>query len=121
MGGRCISGAFIVVIGRAQPETTDLDYFQARYFASAQGRFTSPDEPLAFADPENLQSWNLYAYGFNNSLLYSDADGHEPCVNSVNPENGNICTAVTATPDIDPWAVGGALFGLRRGRTMLGR
>jgi hypothetical protein len=30
----------------------------------------------------------------NNPLLYSDPTGHEPCVNGVNPENGNICTVV---------------------------
>jgi RHS repeat-associated protein len=96
----------------------NLDYFGARYFSGAQGRFTSPDEPLTFAGPENPQSWNLYGYGLNNPLLYSDPDGHEPCVNGINPQNGNICTTVTAQAD-DPWAPGGSLFSLWWGRMML--
>lgn len=49
-----------------------------------------------FADPENPQSWNLYSYGLNNPLVYSDPDGHEPCENDVDPENGNFCTVATA-------------------------
>ena len=73
---------------------TGLDSFGPRYLSSAQGRFTSPDEPFSWADPENPRSWNLYAYSSNNPLLYSDPTGHEPCENGVNPENGNICTVV---------------------------
>ncbi|MFN7640740.1 MAG: polymorphic toxin type 33 domain-containing protein, partial [bacterium] len=61
------------------------------------GRFTSPDEPLAFADFANPQSWNLYSYGYNKPILYSDPDGHEPCGNGVNPENGNFCVVGTAS------------------------
>jgi len=80
-----------------------LDFFEVRYLSGAQGRFTSPDEPLTFADPENPQTWNLYAYGLNNPLLYSDPSGHNPCVNGVNPETGNMCTTGTSTaPGLDP-------------------
>jgi RHS repeat-associated protein len=82
---------------------TGLDFFDVRYLSGAQERFTSPDEPLTFADPENPQTWNLYAYGLNNPLLYSDPSGHDPCVNGTNPETGNICTTGTATaPELDP-------------------
>ncbi len=90
--------------GKERSETWEasLDYFGARYFSGAMGRFTGPDDPLVFAAPENPQSWNLYAYGFNNPLLYSDPDGHEPCINGVNPENGNICTVVTAPKPTEP-------------------
>ncbi len=83
--------------GKERDAETGLDYFGARYMASAQGRFMSPDEPLAFADFSNPQSWNLYGYGFNSPLVFVDPDGHEPCVNGLNPENGNICTVVTGT------------------------
>jgi RHS repeat-associated protein len=71
-----------------------LDYFLARYYASAQGRFTSPDEfnggpmdlfteaasanPTFFADLRRPQSLNKYQYTYNNPLRYVDPDGHDP-------------------------------------------
>jgi RHS repeat-associated protein len=58
---------------------TGLDYFGARYFSSAQGRFTSADEPFADLNPRNPQSWNLYTYGRNNPLRFTDSDGRK-CV-----------------------------------------
>ena len=75
-----------------------LHYFGARYYSGGLGRFTSPDEPLAGEDPSSPQSWNLYSYGLNNPLLYSDPSGHNPCVDGVNPETGNICATGTAQP-----------------------
>jgi RHS repeat-associated protein len=82
--------------GTAVERLVGLDYFGARYFSAAQGRFTSPDEPLIYQNPANPQSWNLYSYAYNNPLSFVDPDGHEPCVNGINPENGNICTVVVA-------------------------
>lgn len=73
---------------------TGLDYFGARYFSAAQGRFTSPDEftggivdpftgqqvgqpgPLPYADITDPQTLNKYAYVRNNPLRYVDPDGH---------------------------------------------
>ena len=54
---------------------TGLDYFGARYFSSAQGRFTSPNKPLADQYPVDPQSWNLYAYVANNALRFVDVNG----------------------------------------------
>jgi RHS repeat-associated protein len=54
---------------------TGLDFFGARYFSGAQGRFTSPDTPFADQHPEDPQSWNLYAYVRNNPLAHVDTDG----------------------------------------------
>ncbi len=54
---------------------TGLDYFLARYYSGAQGRFTSPDPNNAGADPEDPQSWNAYAYSLNNPMKYVDPDG----------------------------------------------
>jgi RHS repeat-associated protein len=54
---------------------TGLDYFGARYYASTQGRFTSPDEPLIGQDEPNPQTWNLYSYTSNNPLSRIDEDG----------------------------------------------
>jgi RHS repeat-associated protein len=52
-----------------------LDYFGARYFSGAQGRFTSPDIPLLDQDPSDPQSWNLYSYVRNNPLIFTDPTG----------------------------------------------
>jgi RHS repeat-associated protein len=54
---------------------TGLDYFGARYYASTQGRFTSPDPGNAGADEGDPQSWNGYAYSLNNPLRFIDPDG----------------------------------------------
>lgn len=54
---------------------TGLDYFGARYFSGALGRFTSPDEVFADQQPGDPQSWNLYAYVRNNPLRYTDPTG----------------------------------------------
>ena len=60
---------------------TGLDYFGARYFSAAQGRFTSPDwsdhpEPVPYAQFDDPQTLKLYAYVRNNPLLRPDLDGH---------------------------------------------
>lgn len=55
---------------------TGLDYFGARYMSSAQGRFTSPDVPLLDQREDDPQSWNLYSYGRNNPLRYTDPTGN---------------------------------------------
>jgi RHS repeat-associated protein len=80
--------------GKERDAATGLDYFGARYYASMQGRFTSPDEftgglvdpqtgrqvqrpgPLPYADIRYPQSLNKYAYVMNNPLRWTDPDGH---------------------------------------------
>jgi RHS repeat-associated protein len=54
---------------------TGLDYFGARYFASAQGRFTSVDPLMASGLAVDPQSWNRYAHVNNNPLRYVDDEG----------------------------------------------
>ena len=58
-----------------------LDFFGARYFSGAQGRFTSPDwsakpQPIPYADLKDPQTLNLYSYVRNNPLAKADPDGH---------------------------------------------
>lgn len=71
-----------------------LDYFGARYYGSALGRFTSPDDfkggivdpftgqdietnaALPYADITDPLTLNKYAYVRNNPLRYTDPDGH---------------------------------------------
>jgi RHS repeat-associated protein len=78
----------------ASARLVGLDFFGARYFSAAQGRFTSPDEftggivdpftgqqvgqpgPLPYADITDPQTLNKYAYVRNNPLRYVDPDGH---------------------------------------------
>ncbi|MEK6303568.1 MAG: RHS repeat-associated core domain-containing protein [Acidobacteriota bacterium] len=52
-----------------------LDYFLARYYSSAQGRFTSSDPLLSSATVYDPQTWNRYSYTLNNPLKYIDPFG----------------------------------------------
>jgi RHS repeat-associated protein len=54
---------------------TQLDFFQARYFSAAQGRFLGPDPGNAGASLTDPQSWNGYAYVRNSPLTLVDPSG----------------------------------------------
>ena len=60
---------------------TGLDYAQARYFSSTQGRFTSPDPLLASGRAVRPQTWNRYTYALNNPLRFTDPSGLSPTAN----------------------------------------
>jgi RHS repeat-associated protein len=47
---------------------TGLDFFEARYYSSTQGRFTSVDPEGGGANPDDAQSWNGYAYARSNPV-----------------------------------------------------
>jgi RHS repeat-associated protein len=77
-----------------------LDYFGARYYGSALGRFVTPDcsakaEPEPYAKLDNPQTLNLYSYVLNKPLSKADPDGHcadhhdnGSCKVNVNPATG---------------------------------
>ena len=70
--------------GKERDTESGNDYFEARYYSSAMGRFMSPDwtakeegdDPVPYANLDDPQSLNLYSYVRNNPLTRVDADGH---------------------------------------------
>ena len=81
-----MSGPAQKFTGKERDGESRLDYFQARYFSGAGGRFTSVDPENAGADPADPQSWNGYAYARNNPLRFKDPDGRE----CISLDNGDI-------------------------------
>ena len=109
--------------GKERDAETGLDYFGARYFSGAQGRFTTPDKPFADQHPEDPQSWNLYGYVRNNPLRNIDVNGRQaqPAARLVGflekyeTELSQAAKAVMAAKDIRD--VGTALRDLFAGTT----
>jgi RHS repeat-associated protein len=67
--------------GKERDTESGNDYFLARYYNSATGRFLSPDwsakeDPVPYAHLDDPQSLNLYSYVLNNPLAKPDLDGH---------------------------------------------
>lgn len=92
--------------GKERDSESGLDMFGARYYASSFGRFMTPDwsaneEPVPYADLDNPQTLNLYAYVKNSPLILHDATGHVHC----DPDtakwgpNGVTVTAGACYPD----------------------
>ena len=68
--------------GKERDTESGNDYFFARYYSSAFGRFTTPDwsakvTPIPYAKMDDPQSLNLYSYVRNNPITHVDADGHD--------------------------------------------
>jgi RHS repeat-associated protein len=80
--GTCADATEHHFTGKERDAESGNDYFDARYYSSAMGRFMSPDwsaqvEPVPYAKLDNPQSLNLYSYVLNNPLILEDNDGHE--------------------------------------------
>ncbi len=88
--------------GKERDAESGLDFFGARYFSGAQGRFTSPDAPFADQHTIDPQSWNLYAYVRNNPLKNTDPNGRDcfqgvvSCANYVLGGVGAVTNAFTS-------------------------
>jgi RHS repeat-associated protein len=79
--------------GKERDAETGLDFLEARYYSSAQGRFTSPD-PVFLSDHRlaDPQAWNLYSYVRNSPLTLTDRHGLDfylDCKQSKN--NASTC------------------------------
>ena len=85
--------------GKQRDGESQLDYFGARYFSAAAGRFTSPDlinvTSARLVDPSN--TLNKYSYAANNPLLYVDPDGEDVTVfyRAADDDAGHVLLAVT--------------------------
>ena len=86
--------------GYERDTETGLDFAQARYYSSTQGRFTSPDSLLGSIG--NPQSLNRYAYVGNNPLNFSDPTGHTrfDASSSTGGDQGGYMSP--NNPDFDP-------------------
>jgi RHS repeat-associated protein len=80
-GGRTAAQGYVAdnvrqkFTGYERDGETGLDFAQARYYASAQGRFTSVDPFRGSGIQSSPQSWNRYTYCLNNPLYYVDPSG----------------------------------------------
>lgn len=61
--------------GKERDTESGLDNFEARYDASALGRFMTPDPGGVGARLTSPQTWNAYAYVENNPLNLTDPSG----------------------------------------------
>ncbi|MEK6322106.1 MAG: RHS repeat-associated core domain-containing protein [Acidobacteriota bacterium] len=86
-----------------------LDYFGARYYSSAQGRFTGPDAFWKDSQVVDPQSWNKYAYVRNNPLRLVDQGGEKATVNIVTDEEKKTGT-ITITASIAIYSQGNSNF-----------
>ena len=122
MPGRTLgSGTKEGFTGKEQDTETGLEYFGARYYMVALGRWSSVD-PMADADPE----WSPYNYVLNNPLSSVDPTGLE-----CKPIQGGIrCTDVKPEDikeistfvgqDLGQFNGGGQTSAVRGGCTKLG-
>ncbi len=99
--------------GKERDAESGLDYFGARYFSAAQGRFTSPDwsaapEPIPYADLNDPQTLNLYGYVRNNPVARPDLDGHCDAANpaSCMAEGAQMGASLGATGEAVGWGLG---------------
>jgi RHS repeat-associated protein len=80
--------------GKERDSESAVDYFGARYYSNALGRFITADwsprpVPVPYSDLQDPQTLNLYGYVRNNPLSKIDPDGHGGC-NVDNETHGTV-------------------------------
>ena len=88
-----------------------LDYFGARYYSGAMGRFMTPDwsakpQPIPYADLTDPQTLNLYGYVRNNPLTEDDVDGHGGCEAAAGGNTQKWLTCKGVHPEITGYTIG---------------
>ena len=100
--------------GKERDSESGLDYFGARYYGVALGRWTTPDwgknpEAVSYASFSNPQSLNLYSYVSNNPLRFNDPTGHhQECASDTWDSKTNTLTAGACHEVPDWWRFNGA-------------
>jgi RHS repeat-associated protein len=83
-GGSSTSVNHYKFTGKERDGESGLDYFGARYYASAHGRFVGSDPgALGIRHALNPQKWNRYSYTLNNPLKFVDPNGMEEIIVTV--------------------------------------
>ncbi len=97
--------------GKERDDESGLDYFGARYYGNALGRFITPDwaakaTAVPYADFPDPQSLNLYTYVRNVPTIRIDQDGHDAILlidketGQASLKNATVITGKDATPQI---------------------
>ena len=83
-GGWSAGRRYLFLTQKVRDVETGLDYFQARYYSSSQGRFASVDPENTGAELNYPQTWNGYSYGLNSPLVLTDPDGRKVVICDMN-------------------------------------
>ena len=95
--------------GKERDAESGLDFFGARYYGSAMGRWLSPDwaskpEAVPYSKLDNPQTLNLYGYMRDNPLGGFDTDGHDAVIlNDSRAAYGAGHNASVVGNDKDGW------------------
>jgi len=102
--------------GKERDSESGLDYFGARYYGSALGRFSSADEVFADQHPADPQSWNMYGYVRNNPLRHIDPSGR----GCLDPYSALTCSLPPGQRRMTPNEANGTAVGVVIGAAAVG-
>ena len=94
--------------GKERDIESGNDYFGARYYSSAMGRFMSPDwsakiESGPYSKLDNPQSLNLYSYVRNNPFSRVDKDCHYSAPSVGKGRVAQVCDLGAPCLDFETW------------------